>query len=140
MMGSIISIVGIIVTIIAAVVSVIYGKKSVNSARETAEKKNRLNTFLEYTRRYQEIVRCLHSDPENRPDNMRLYFNLCQEEFYLHQKGTIDDTIWNLWVEEMRTMMNNQQNPVAWKELGSHFPKDDFVSFMHQEVIAKVRQ
>lgn len=140
MMNSIISIVGIIVTIIAAVVSVIYGKKSMNSAQGTAEKQNRLNTFLEYTRRYQEIIRHLHSGSGSRLDNMHLYFNLCREEFYLHKKGTLDDAIWNLWVEEMRTMMNDQQNQVAWKELGSYFPEDEFVHFMHHEVIAKVRQ
>ncbi len=140
-MESIIMIISVVVSITAVVVSVICNNRAIKSALECAERQNRFALFVEYTRRYQEIILNLYSNPGKRMEYIRLYFDLCSEEFYLHKEGMIDDYIWNLWVDGMRTMMNCQQNQTAWKEFGGYFD-DEFKRFMQHEVNenAKARQ
>ena len=62
--------------------------------------------FAEYTKRYQEII-------INMPDNvfagtapindttlkyMRLYYDLCSEEFHLYNEGLVPKDVWDNWV------------------------------------------
>ena len=78
-----------------------------------------LHTFAEYTRRYSEIAEKLPSEsrhPEghfsleglsqDRRDEImnaaRAYLNLCSEEFYLHDRGRVDDETWGIWQEGMQ--------------------------------------
>lgn len=141
MMDSIITIISVVVSITAVVVSVICNNRAIKSARASSERQNRFNLFVEYTRRYQEIILNLYSKPEKRLEYTRLYFDLCGEEFYLHNEGMIDDFIWNLWVDGMRTMMNCQQNETAWRGgLASNFDDEQFKHFMEHDVIKKAKE
>lgn len=63
--------------------------------------------FAEYTRRYQDIFMNMPDDIYNgtakidtrTKRHMRLYFDLCSEEFHLWQNKEVPDEEWNLWVE-----------------------------------------
>jgi hypothetical protein len=77
-----------------------------------------LQMFSEYTRRYGEIVKSLPSE-SRRPDGdfafdrldeakreeventVRAYLNLCAEEYYLHERGQVDDETWKIWRKGM---------------------------------------
>ena len=132
---SVITTIGVVVSATFAGLSVAFSRKSIKSARESADRQNRFNLFVEYTHRYQDIILNLYSNPEKREEYMRLYFDLCSEEFYLHKEGMIDDYIWDLWVDGMRMMMNNQQNQTAWIKLGGYFGDNSFICFMDNVVI-----
>lgn len=135
MIDTFITFISVFVSITAVVVSFICNNRAIKSARESAERLNRFNLFIEYTRRYQEIILNLYSNPEKKAEYIRLYFDLCSEEYYLHKEGMIDDYIWNLWVDGMRTMMNCQQNQTAWRESGGYFDDAQFKHFMEHDVI-----
>lgn len=81
----------------------------------------KLNFFSDYTKRYQEIMmlmpeECFEQEfnyeslPKETQDlikkSMRLYFDLCSEEFFLFQKGRIDKEIWQEWKSGMTYMLN----------------------------------
>jgi len=78
-----------------------------------------LQMFTEYTRRYADAMasmpfeaRRVSAAREVSPlkehvrefvlTAMRRYFNLCSEELYLHQRGSIDDETWNIWKAGIR--------------------------------------
>jgi hypothetical protein len=90
------------------------------------------NFFAEYTKRYQEII--LHF-PENINDNnfrydelekeikdktmryMRVYFDLCSEEYFLKNKGVLDEDVWSDWQEGMISTFNKPAFKIAWKQV-----------------------
>jgi len=72
----------------------------------------RLQNFIEYTKRYQEIFMNLPADicsphfdlcnpekkqKENTTKYIRAYFDLCSEEYFLYVKKCIHDEVWTLW-------------------------------------------
>lgn len=78
-------------------------------ADEIAMKQSRNDFFAEYTRRYQDII--LHMPDEvfegtAKVDGatlkyMQLYYDLCSEEFHLHENGLVPDDVWDNWKEGM---------------------------------------
>jgi superfamily I DNA and/or RNA helicase len=77
-----------------------------------AAKQVRFQNFIEYTKRYQDIILNFPesiNEPTFMLDNlseevktktiryMRAYFDLCYEEFVLHEKKFIDDKFWEIW-------------------------------------------
>jgi hypothetical protein len=79
-------------------------------------KTQKLNLFAEYTKRYQKIMlhfpESLHHpnfdyDKLNAEQKdeilryMRAYFDLCSEEYDLHQQKVIDKKVWENWKEGM---------------------------------------
>lgn len=92
-------------------------------------KQVKLQNFIEYTKRYQEIVL---NFPENVNEHsftfdalpydeksktmryMRAYFDLCFEEFTLHEKGFIDDDLWTIWKGGMETAYSKTAFRQAW--------------------------
>lgn len=88
--------------------------------------------FAEYTKRYQEII-------INMPDNvfagtasindttlkyMRLYYDLCSEEFHLYKEGLVPEDVWKNWVEGMRTTTNLQLYRQCWDKLKFQYNKE----------------
>ena len=124
----------LIVTLLAVMCScwAIWQTKSI------ANQQFKLHFFAEYTKRYQELMLYMPKDIDTSSIHnkdvdvyMRLYFDLCSEEFLLHSKGVIDDYVWSLWVEGMRTLMNKTKYKTAWKLLGSYYDNKSFVNFMN---------
>ena len=63
-----------------------------------------------------------------------LYFDLCSEEYYLHEKGYIPQKVWNLWTEGMQMIVNNKDFLIAWK-ICSQYYNDDFCHFIDKDII-----
>lgn len=77
-------------------------------------------------------------DNKNVDTFMRLYFNLCSEEYYLHSKGVIDDRVWELWTKGIKTSMNNTKYKIAWQSLGVYYDDENFIHFMNNLTREKV--
>lgn len=115
---------------------------AIKNSLEIANKQHRFQFFSDYTRRYQDLILHMPSDIDNLPlDNntvqtfMRLYLDLCSEEFFLHSHSVIDDEVWVLWTEGMKTVMKREKFQTAWKSLGSFYHDQSFVNFMHHQII-----
>ena len=127
----------LIVAIITIIVSSCWSKKALEATRKQAKEQYKFQFFAEYTKRYQNLILKM-------PDNlntssiynkdvdiyMRLYFDLCSEEYYLHRKGVIDDFVWGLWTEGIQTAMKRPNYKNAWKLLGGYYSDNSFKSFM----------
>lgn len=111
------------------------------------------NFFAEYTKRYQEII--LHF-PENINDvnfsyrdlseprrerimrYMRVYFDLCSEEYFLHKKKHLDEIVWKEWKTGMIYAFNKPAFQKAWKIVteNSEFYAE-FRDFAESEIVKK---
>ena len=118
--------VGNLISSFAAVIAIgglIYQSKSTG-------KQVKLQNFIEYTKRYQEIIL---NFPENINDEnfkfndivsdkernkamryMRAYFDLCFEEFTLHEKKFIDDDFWLIWKGGIEVALSKAAFKNAW--------------------------
>lgn len=128
----------LIVAIITVIASTIYSCWAVLTTRDLAKKQYQFQFFAEYTKRYQDLVLQMPDDldttsihSKNVDKFMRLYFDLCSEEYYLHSKGVIDEKVWGLWVDGISTTMNKQKYKTAWKLLGSYYDDANYVHFMN---------
>lgn len=95
----------------------------------SASRQLRVQNFAIYTKRYQEILGKLpestHHDTieltnfdaqkhEEAIRAMRMYFDLCFEEFWLWKEGYLDKSMWSLWGEGIRTAMSRRIFQQAW--------------------------
>lgn len=71
--------------------------------------------------------------------NVFLYFDLCSEEYYLHQNKYIEEKVWNDWKEGMAGFFNrlsvNKQLHEIVKEHKDAYP--DFIDFLKYELQIK---
>ena len=89
-----------------------------------------LQHFADYTKRYQEIILKF---PENINEasfvlasnqeapcimrQMRAYFDLCFEEWYLNQRKLLDKEIWNVWKCGMEAAISKPAFKQAWAQI-----------------------
>lgn len=107
-------------------------------------RQNKIMLFSEYTRRYQELlinmppnmVCCTDHLNDEILIYMRLYFDLCSEEFHLWKKGMIPNQVWEMWKEGMQITTNRPIYKMAWKELSVEYNRD-FWRYFNKEVINK---
>lgn len=105
-------------------------------------RQNKIMLFSEYTRRYQELlinmppnmVCCTNHLNDEILIYMRLYFDLCSEEFHLWKKGMIPNQVWEMWKEGMQITTNRPIYKMAWKELSVEYNRD-FWRYFNKEVI-----
>lgn len=126
-----------LVTIIASTVCSYFAIRSatkenrlmIKETKDIAKQQFQLQFFAEYTRRYQEIF--LYMPDEIYAGNakidaktkryMRLYFDLCSEEYHLwKEKNTweeriVPDEIWNLWLIGMRITCKHGIYNKSWE-------------------------
>lgn len=109
-------------------------------------KQLKLSFFSEYTKRYQEIILGLPTDINDAEfdyDNlsieernhvlkyMRVYFDLCSEEYYLHRYKSLDKSVWRNWEEGIIHSMSRRAYKDAWMIINeSHFYNGAFASWM----------
>lgn len=117
----------------------------------------KLNFFADYTKRYQEIYL-------NLPDNvneidfdfnsdkfpsevrkktiryMRAYFDLCSEEYFLHQEGNINKKVWKEWKEGIEYTYSKKAFRDAWHiiNLDAQF-YGSFVNWINNDVLTKYK-
>lgn len=99
---------------------------------KATRKQIKLQNFIEYTKRYQEIIL---NFPENINEQnfsfdavsqeeksktmryMRAYFDLCFEEFTLHEKKFIDNDLWSIWRGGMEGAFSKSAFKQAWETI-----------------------
>lgn len=132
-----------LLTLIIALCSLICSNISSSKALRHASELSRYYLFAEYTKRYQQIIIAMPGvvmkgdaklDDMNVMKFMRLYFDLCSEEFHLAQKGFIPDEIWTNWKEGMALTMKNESYRLFWKRLAQDY-NDEFNRFFDHEFI-----
>lgn len=124
----------LLVAAIAIVVSSVMSQRAIKASM----KQSKIQTFAEYTKRFQDILMAMPKsvyDGSDTIDNdvlrfMGLYFNLCSEEYYLYTKGTIDD-VWDKWLAGMKLTMKHKVYQLAWKEERNNYNKE-FVDFFDE--------
>jgi hypothetical protein len=110
----------------------------------------RHNYFSTYTQRYQEISLNFpvnindanfsyealdKKERDNALRYMRVYFDLCSEEFFLNERGHIDEDVWKEWKQGMEFNFNKTAFKSAWER----FIKDtgyytDFANFVNSKM------
>jgi uncharacterized membrane protein YhiD involved in acid resistance len=122
--------IGTIVAAIAAIIAIIVTVKSLRTSIEQFNKQLQLNFFAEYTKRYQEIIlnfpESINQDdfnfdnlPEKERDKtlryMRVYFDLCSEEYSLHKSKHIDEKTWEEWESGIKYAISKTAFREAWR-------------------------
>ncbi|MCL5021086.1 MAG: hypothetical protein M1339_05375 [Bacteroidetes bacterium] len=94
-------------------------------------KQIRLSSFAEYTKRYQDILLSLPStyftdsfsvdrlSDEQREDiskRIRVYFDLCSEEYFLHREGYIPAAVWNEWEQGILSNLGLKHVQSEWTD------------------------
>ena len=92
------------------------------------KKQFRMQTFFNYTDRYQNIIINLPVDIESenfdcdklKDDDIkwfRAYFDLCSEEFYLSKSNLIDNDVWELWKSGLEASLQKPAFQYSWKKI-----------------------
>ena len=96
-------------------------------------KQLKVAVFLDFTRRYADIVDRLPHDIRVAPFEAELselsesdraatevailsYFNLCSEEYYLHSEKFVTKRIWSLWLRGLRRSLEIPAVRYVWQE------------------------
>lgn len=151
--------IAVILALITTTIVIIFNYYQLKQMREQLKIQNeqmKLNFFADYTKRYQDII--LHF-PENINDSdfnlknlkkknkdiydktmryMRVYFDLCSEEYFLHKKKHIDDRVWEQWKEGMKIAFNKPAFIQAWKiVIKDSIFYEEFERFVNKKLINK---
>ena len=137
-----------IVTAIGLVIALIFNIKQFRQMKN--QLKNTL--FAEYTKRYQEIILNFPEEinddsftikklPKQEYDKtmryMRVYYDLCSEEYFLHKKRHLDNDVWKEWKEGMVFAFKKKAFKDAWKiitEKSSLGPYSAFKKFVDSKI------
>jgi len=111
-------------------------------------KQMKLQSFSEYTKRYQEINMRMPLDvydinysideldePQKNEllKNMRAYFDLCSEEYYLGKNDLIENYIWDQWKNGMNMSMKTPAYRRAWEIISKSSAYDEsFIKMVNQ--------
>lgn len=114
----------LLISVISIAVAIVSLLVSIKDSFNTVKNNNRIHTttlLLDFSKRYQDIMLAMPEDETKKKKFILLYFDLCSEEFRLHQKseeekdGLIDKKTWNLWVEGMEIAMKNPLYKAIWR-------------------------
>ncbi len=96
------------------------------------KKQFEFQVFIEYTKRYQEIMIQFPEDVFSESFSfekintveknkiikiMRLYFDLCSEELFLYKDGKISEKVWNEWKDGMKYSLSKKIFRDSWKNI-----------------------
>ncbi len=109
---------------------------SILFAAHTYRRQMNAQLFLEYTRRYEQIMESypqnalgvrIHSDVHLPEESAALtrgvlrYLNLCSEEFYLWKSGYLSTRIWAIWERELQRTLASQLYRREWQKVACEF-------------------
>ena len=127
---------------VTATIAVIQMRKTARQAMQ----QNRIAIFTEYTRRYHDLMNHIPEDifkgeselDERTKKYLRLYFDLCSEEYYLNRRqDLIPVQVWQYWQDGMRTMMGNELYQQCWEVLKKEY-NEPFREFMEKTIIRTI--
>lgn len=108
--------------------SIIFSGMQMRSLKEQMK----LGFFSEFTTKYQNIILNFppninsadfdydELDDETKDETiryMRVYFNLCSEEYYLWKSKAVDENVWTNWKKGIQFSMSKLAYQKAWIEL-----------------------
>lgn len=117
--------IGLFLAIIGLTVTVFYNRKQLKIFNEQLK----LNFFADYTKRYQEIILNFPENINQQDFNyqnlsetdknkvlryMRVYFDLCSEEYDLFRAGYISERVWKNWKEGIEFAFSKKAFIDAW--------------------------
>jgi hypothetical protein len=149
--------VGIIIALCFSIKQAIISNKQTKISIKQTElmnKQMRVSLFADYTKRYQEImlnfplnineddfdIKQLGEKHPKRYDKtmryMRVYFDLCSEEFFLNEEGYLDEKVWIEWRSGIELTFKLSAFKSAWKiaTANSQF-YDDFAKWIDEDVL-----
>ena len=65
---------------------------------------------------------------------MRLYFDLCSEEYHLHENGLVPDDVWDNWKEGMEITTRVELYKKSWYIIKDNY-NPDFRCFLERNVL-----
>lgn len=108
---------------------------------------SKMQTFLTYTQRYQDIVINLPIGVESERFSiegmedkereqilrwLRAYFDLCSEEYYLKNNKLVDEKVWQLWEAGMTDSLRKPAFMEAWTAVQSNnYYHRDFANYIN---------
>lgn len=116
-------------TAIVSIIALICQSRDTKNQIKLQTKQLKLQNYMEYTKRYQEIIlnfpESVNEDsfkldcfsPEIRDKTMRymrVYFDLCFEEYDLYNKKMIDEDMWVTWEGGMKFAFSKPAFIQAW--------------------------
>ena len=125
---------------IMAILTTLY--VSMRENRQLREQ-TRNDFFEKYTKRYQDIILAMPDDIYNGTAELdgktlkyvQLYFDLCNEEYYLYKRGDIPEDIWTNWFGGMVIMTTSHALFAnCWDKLKAQY-NSDFCSFFDKEIV-----
>ena len=105
----------------------------------------KMQTYLTYTQRYQDIVINLpigvESSTYNLPSDddekekilrwLRAYFDLCSEQYHLNEKKLIDKKVWELWKGGMSDSLQKPAFQKSWISIQKNdYYHEEFANFI----------
>lgn len=113
----------------------------------TYRRQAQLQTFIEYTRRFHEVMSDFPAEyrvdwktiqfPAN---DVRVagaciaYLNLCAEEFEMHRSGLVGQRVWNIWRREIEASLCSPLLRTGWKELrGEYASAPEFLAWVEAQ-------
>ena len=127
-----------VVASIGAIYAIIHGVR-------VYKKQTNMQIFLEYTKRYAEIVDSfpnktlsarLNTDgkPPERSDELTKcvlqYLNLCAEEFYMWKKGYLNRELWKIWESELIRTLQSPLLRREWQDKNEiEQLRDEFIAY-----------
>ena len=120
-----------ILSLVISGIALLFSIYSAYISYKTEQKQTQLSFFSEYTKRYQDIMLHLYSDDKNKSYYYRLYFDLCSEEFYLHERKYLPSDVWKMWEDGMKFEFKIKDVNTAW-EANSQYYNDKFCEFIRK--------
>ena len=123
----------------AIIVSAWMSKKTIKASMIMVREQNQIQMFAEYTKRYQEIImnmpKRVYDGRDILDDDvlryMKLYFNLCSEEYDLKNKDAINTDVWERWLSGIICTMHHPVYQKAWEMEKNNYAADPaFIDFL----------
>jgi len=148
-------IIGLCIAVISVIVAIGTYRNESKKRRDELEKRRKEEEnqtkmaqqtfFSEYTKRFMEIL--LHF-PENwnevstldeeQKRYLRVYFDLCNEEYFLKDEVPINPTVWKEWEEGMKFTFNQKVVFDYWQVRKSSYP--NFNKFVEKELLNNINK
>ncbi len=124
------------ITPLIALGSLILGIYNYIATKRLKQRELQLSFFSEYTKRYQDIMLYLYRSDMPSKEYIRLYLDLCSEEYYLYKQGCLPQDIWEMWLEGMQMIMKQRVFQMEWEKSAGYY-NNDFWHFFNNTVLPK---
>jgi len=139
LIAAIATIIGVLIAAISVFIAFWTIKNEIKKQRDISQQR----FFAEYTKRYQEIILHLPEDLDNvtvledkeTKRYLRVYFDLCSEEYFLYTKGHINEEDWKEWKDGMKSAFHKKAILEYWQKRKTGFY--DFKEYAEKELITK---